>query len=300
MITAFVKIFAIGTDYIRDIFNEEVEITEKIDGSQFDFGNIGGIIHMRSKGAQLFVDNPEKMFAEGISYVESISDRLPEGKVFFCEYMKKPKHNTLKYDRIPKNHIMLFSVMNVATQSFEASGEWANILDIEHVPVLFNGKINCITDFAGILETKSVLGGANIEGVVVKNYFRRFLLGGQPMPLMAGKFVSESFKEVHRERWGEEEKGKNKLEVFFESFRTPARWGKAVQHLQEKGELENEPKDIGKLFKEVHTDIEAEEKEAVKDFLWRHFCGELKRKATAGMPEWYKNKLMESSFEEQP
>ena len=300
MIKAFTKIFAIGTDYIRDIFNEEVEITEKIDGSQFDFGNIGGIIHMRSKGAQLFVDNPEKMFAEGISYVESISDRLPEGKVFFCEYMKKPKHNTLKYDRIPKNHIMLFSVMNVATQSFEASGEWANMLDIEHVPVLFNGKINCITDFAGILETKSVLGGANIEGVVVKNYFRRFLLGGQPMPLMAGKFVSESFKEVHRERWGEEEKGKNKLEVFFESFRTPARWEKAVQHLQEKGELENEPKDIGKLFKEVHTDIEAEEKEAVKDFLWRHFCGELKRKATAGMPEWYKNKLMESSFKEQP
>ena len=32
MLTAFPKIFAIGTDYIKDIFEEEVEITEKLDG----------------------------------------------------------------------------------------------------------------------------------------------------------------------------------------------------------------------------------------------------------------------------
>ena len=297
MITAFVKIFAIGTDYIRDIFNEEVEITEKVDGSQFDFGKIGGKLYMRSKGAQLYVEHPEKMFSEGMSYIESIQDRLPEGKVFFCEYMKKPKHNTLKYDRIPRNHLMLFSVMELSRQAFEDSLPYADMLDIEHVPVLFNGKINCITDFAGVLDTKSVLGGVNIEGVVVKNYHRQFLLGGQPMPLMAGKFVSESFKEVHRERWGAEEKGKSRVETFFESFRTPARWEKAVQHLREKGELENEPKDIGKLFKEVQSDIEAEEKEAIKDFLWKEFSGEIKRKATAGMPEWYKTRLLERSFD---
>lgn len=296
MITAFTKIFAIGTDYIRDIFNEEVEITEKIDGSQFDFGKIDGKLHMRSKGAQLYAENHEKMFSEGQTYVESIQDRLPEGKVFFCEYLKKPKHNTLKYDRIPKNYIMLFSVMELSRQAFENSLPYADILDIEHVPVLFHGKINSATDLTGVLETKSVLGGCNIEGIVVKNYHRQFLLGGQPMPLMAGKFVSESFKEVHRNRWGTEEKGKNRMEVFFESFRTPARWEKAVQHLQEKGELENEPKDIGKLFKEVHIDIEAEEKEAIKDFLWKEYNGELKRRATGGMAEWYKNRLLERSF----
>lgn len=296
MITSFTKIFAIGTDYIRDIFNEEVEITEKIDGSQFDFGKIDGKLHMRSKGAQLYVEHPEKMFSEGMSYIESIQDRLPEGKVFFCEYLKKPKHNTLKYDRIPKNHIMLFSVMDFKKQSFEDTFPYIDTLDIEHVPVLFRGKINSVSDLTGVLETKSVLGGCNIEGVVVKNYHRQFLLGGQPMPLMAGKFVSEAFKEVHRERWGAEEKGKSRMEVFFESFRTPARWEKAVQHLQEKGELLNEPKDIGKLFKEVHTDIEAEEKEAVKEFLWREFSGELKRRAAGGMAEWYKERLLSRAF----
>ena len=300
MIKAFTKIFAIGTDYIRDIFNEEVEITEKIDGSQFDFGKIDGKLYMRSKGAMLFIENPEKMFAEGISYVESIQDRLPEGKVFYCEYMKKPKHNTLKYIRIPNNHLMLFSVMDIQKQSFEASVGWDGVLGIEHVPVIHCGKIESASELTDLLKKESVLGGVSIEGVVVKNYLRQFLLGGQPMPLMAGKFVSESFKEVHRERWGAEEKGKSRMETFFESFRTPARWEKAVQHLQEKGELDNEPKDIGKLFKEVQTDLEAEEKEAIKEFLWREFSGEIKRKASAGMAEWYKNKLMESSFEEQP
>lgn len=34
MIKAFPKIFSIGTDYIKDIFKEEVEITEKIDDSR--------------------------------------------------------------------------------------------------------------------------------------------------------------------------------------------------------------------------------------------------------------------------
>lgn len=46
MIRAFPKIFAIGQRYISDIFKDEVEISEKIDGSQFCFGKIGGQVHM--------------------------------------------------------------------------------------------------------------------------------------------------------------------------------------------------------------------------------------------------------------
>jgi len=107
VITAFPKIFAIGTDYIRDIFCEEVEVTEKIDGSQFAFGRVNGELYLRSKGAQLYTENPEKMFAEAIAYVGQIQDRLPEGMIFYAEYLKKPKHNTLKYERVPKNHLML-------------------------------------------------------------------------------------------------------------------------------------------------------------------------------------------------
>lgn len=296
-ITAYPKIFAIGTDYIRDIFNEDVEVTEKIDGSQFAFGRVNGELYMRSKGAQLFTENPEKMFAEAISYVEQIQDRLPEDMIFYAEYLKKPKHNTLKYERVPKNHLMLFGIMHISQKFHLNTGEYADMLDIECVPILHYGRLANAVELVALLERESVLGGAKIEGVVVKNFERRFLLGGQPMPLMAGKFVSENFKEVHRERWGAEEKGKSRMEVFFDSFRTSARWEKAVQHLSERGELENEPRDIGKLFKEVHMDIENEEMEAAKNWLWNEFKNELKRKATSGMPEWYKNRLLKNSFE---
>lgn len=297
MISSFPKIFAVGSTYIQDIFNEDVEISEKIDGSQMSFASINGHIYMRSKGAQLHSDNPEKMFAEGIDYIQQIRHLLPEGVVFYCEYLKKPKHNTLKYDRIPTNHLMLFGVMDTTQKFYLDLDQYAERLNIEPVPVIYRGKIENPTELFDMLERPSVLGGAKIEGVVVKNYYRKFLLGGQPMPLMAGKYVSEEFKEVHRNRWGKEETGKSKLETFFQSFRTEARWDKAIQHLAERGELENDPRDIGKLFKEVHSDIESEEKQEVMEYLWKEFSPELKRKAANGLPEYYKKRLLESSFE---
>lgn len=297
MLRAFPKIFAIGTDYIRDIFCDEVEITEKIDGSQFAFGKVGGQLFIRSKGAQLHVDNPEKMFSAGIDYVESIQHKLPEGVAFYGEYLKTPKHNTLKYDRIPRNHIMLFGASTPAGDLFDPRFfEYADKLDLETVP-RHTATIGSPDDLRSLLDRVSILGGANIEGVVVKNYQRKFLLGGQPMPLMAGKFVSEAFKEVHRGRWGAEEKGSSKWATFCMAFRTDARWHKAVQHLAESGELENSPRDIGKLLKEVNQDIEVEEKEAIKEFLWNEHKRDILKTATNGLPEWYKQQLLERSFQ---
>ena len=48
-IKSFPKIFELGTDYISLIADNEVEITEKIDGSQFVFGKIDGNLMTRSK-----------------------------------------------------------------------------------------------------------------------------------------------------------------------------------------------------------------------------------------------------------
>jgi hypothetical protein len=60
--------------------------------------------------------------------------------------------------------------------------------------------------------------------------------------------------------------------------------------------LANDPKDIGKLFREVQADIEAEEIDDVKEFLWKEYKGELMRRSTGGLPEWYKTRLTERSF----
>lgn len=300
MIKAFPKIFAIGQDYIVDLFQEEVEITEKIDGSQFAFGKLDGVLHLRSKGAIIYEANPPSMFKPIVDYVISIQDLLPDNTVFYGETLQNPKHNTLKYDRIPKNHFMLFGMClpgDKFIDDYETLAKAAELLEVEAVPLIHKGKIENALQIKDLLERESVLGGAQIEGVVCKNYQRPFLLGGQPIPLMMGKYVSESFKEVHREKWGEENTARGRFDVFKQSFRTEARWEKAIQHMSEKGELENSPRDIGKLLKEIHEDIAGEEMESIKNFLWSEFKGEIMRVATAGFPEWYKERLLEKSFE---
>lgn len=301
-IRAFPKIFTIGQDFIRDIFKEPVEVTEKVDGSQFNFGRVEGELCLRSKGKELFQDAPEKMFDKAVDYVLSIEDRIPDNTVFHAEYLRERKHNVLCYDRPPENNLILFGVSDTSMK-FESEHknlqEWAHVLGIEAVPMLYHGMVESLNQLTLLLEFESILGGTTVEGVVCKNYARPFLLGGQPMPVMMGKFVSEKYKEVHRKGWSDEFKTKNRWEIFMEGYRTEARWQKAVQHLADNGELENAPRDIGKLLKAVHLDIEEECKEDIKAFLWREFGSDLKRKAVAGLPEWYKEQLAKRSFEEQ-
>lgn len=300
MIKSFPKIFALGTDYINDIFDGSIEVTEKVDGSQFSFGLVNGELYMRSKGVMLYGDNPEKMFSEAVSQVENISHILPDDTIYYCEYLKKPKHNTLAYDRIPVNHLALFGVCSPSqkfTNNYRDLLDHAQHLGIDIVPLIYEGKINSMEEITAMLERDSFLGGAKIEGVVVKNYDKPFLLGGQPIPLMSGKYVSEQFKEKHKS-WGKEKTGKGRWDAFKEDYKTEARWLKSVHALRDKGDLENDPRDIGKLIKSIQQDITEEEKEEIKTFLWGEFGKEVLRSSVKGFPEWYKKYLLSKSFED--
>lgn len=296
MIKAFPKIFAIGTDYIKDIFQNDVEITEKIDGSQFSFGKVNGELYMRSKGCIQYKDKHDKMFSLAVSYALSIESLIPDGMVFYCEYLKTERHNILKYNRTPKNNLIMFGASSINDCFIHNWREYAKKFYIEAVPVLFQGKINSANEIIKLLETESILGGCKIEGFVVKNYEKPFLLGEQPIPLMCGKYVSESFKENHKENWGKEYSSKGKWETFLESFRTEALWNKSIQRLKEESKLENSPRDIGLILKEINKDIESEQKEDVKEFLWNEYKREIFANATRGLPEWYKEKLLKSNF----
>lgn len=295
-IKSFPKIFELGTDYISLIADNEVEITEKIDGSQFVFGKIDGNLMTRSKNCIIFEGENNKMFNLAIDYVISIEYKIPNNTIFYCEYLQKPKHNSLEYGRVPKNNLMLFGVCDSAEKFISEYNDllaFGELLDIEVVPLLYKGMINLkdIEFFNLLLDKESVLGKTKIEGFVVKNYKQAFLLGGQPIPLMAGKYVSEKFKEVNRSIWKTENRI-NRWKLFMEGYRTEARWLKSIQHLQEKNELENSPKDIGKLIEEIRNDITSEEKEIIKEFLWKEYSQELLREATKGLPEWYKKYLI--------
>lgn len=164
---------ASGRQAAFELFDGEVEISEKLDGSQLGLGKVNGELFVRSKGKEQDLDNPDMMFEKAVEYVKSIEDRLPDNMTFYGEYLQKPKHNTLAYDRTPKNGIALFGVYDSATREhfgMDVILDWAAKLDVDAVPLLYKGTSSPEEVLELVKDRVSYLGGQNIEGVVVKAY----------------------------------------------------------------------------------------------------------------------------------
>lgn len=292
---SYPKIYALGHKAIAELFLDGVLVEEKIDGSQFSFGRFGGELRTRSKGAQINPDIPEQMFKEAVEIVRELD--LVDGHTYRAEYLKKPKHNTLAYDRIPNKHLIIFDINSAEEEylSYERKSEEAARLGLEVVPVLHRGRVDSPDALLAFLERTSILGGQKIEGIVIKNYFRF----GPDKKVLMGKYVSEAFKEVHGGEWRENNPtNRDVIDRLILMYRTPARWAKAVQHLRDAGKLTDSPKDIGPLIKEVQADVEAECADEIKEQLYRHAIPHIRRAISGGLPEWYKQELMKSQFAE--
>lgn len=294
---SYPSIFNVGHKAVADIFTDDVLIEEKVDGSQFSFGLFDDGLRVRSKGQVMLVDAPDKMFQRAVDAVKGLP--LTPGWTYRAEYLMKPKHNTLAYDRIPAQHLIVFDINSSQEEylSWETKAKEAERLGLETVPCLFYGRITNVEQVKALLDTVSVLGGQRIEGVVVKNYAR---FGPDKKALMA-KHVSEAFKEIHKIEWKlANPKSGDILDTLIDAFRTPARWAKAVQHLRDEGRLEGSPRDIGALFKEVPGDVQKECEEEMKAMLFRWAWPRVQRGITAGLAEWYKEQLLASQFEALP
>ncbi len=294
---SYPKVFALGHRAITDLLDGIVLIQEKVDGSQFSFGvNEAGAVHVRSKGRVFDVDLPDGMFTLAAARVKELAPSLVPGWTYRGEYLNKPKHNALAYDRTPRGNIILFDV----STGVEAYLGYAQLeaeaarLGLEVVPTLYHGpgRLLAIDDIAALLDGTSVLGGMR-EGVVIKNY-TRFSEDGHAL---MGKFVSEVFKEVHRRDWTKSNPSSGDiLDQLLEQFRTEARWVKAVQHLREAGVLQTDPRDIGPLMAEAKRDFLEECEVEVKGMLWAWAKKKVLDRVTRGLPEWYKKQLLEGQF----
>jgi hypothetical protein len=296
-ISSYCEVYQLGHRSIKDIFSSEVVLEEKIDGSSFSFGVLGDELVCRSKGKQLIVDAPEKMFTKAIATAQRIMPELHKDWIYRGEFLEKPKHNTLKYSRVPDGNIIIYDIM-VAPEDYlgpQEKVEECRRLGLECVPLLAKGKIDNLEMFKEFLEQESILGGTKIEGIVIKNYS----LFTQSKKAMMGKYVSEAFKEVHDKDWKTRNPhGKDLVFMLTEKYHTEARWQKAIQHLRDAGALEGSPKDIGLLIREVPADILKECETEIRDVLFKHFWPQIARGVTRGLPEFYKEQLAESTFQE--
>lgn len=290
------QIFALGHKALESLLKDPVLIEEKVDGSQFSFGIFKGELRCRSKGCNIFLDAPTSMFIPAVEYVKSVSNLLCDGWTYRAEFVGKPKHNVLAYDRIPKNGIIIFDINSAHEEylSYDEKVQEAARLDLETVPRLYEGMLDGYQRFQMLLETVSVLGGQKVEGVVVKNYTRF----GRDKKVLMGKFVSEFFKEVHQAEWKTQNTNHNDILLRMEmKYKTPARWAKAVQHLHEAGVLEQSPRDIGLLIKEVGNDIFKECESEIMAELKEWAMPQIRRLVIRGLPEWYKEELAKAQFD---
>jgi hypothetical protein len=288
------KIYNVGHRIVADIFKDPVQIEEKVDGSQFSFGVYDGELRMRSRGKQIDIDAPDNLFVMGVAYVKSIADRLEDGFTYRCEYLCRPKHNSIAYDNMPTNMLVLFDV-DIGEQNYllpEDRKAWAEELEIDCIPVFHQDiVIENPEQFRELLETESFLGGAKVEGVVIKNYTKFDVYG----KTLRAKYVSEAFKELNDKT--------HKVAKHMEIKATIAgilsnekRYLKAVQALRDEGRLEHDVKDIGNIFKQVSKDLDEECEDMVKDMLYQWAKKDIIKMASRGIPDWYKNWLLEEQF----
>lgn len=295
------KIIAYGTHPTAGILDGEVEVTEKVDGSQFGFGwDDQGRIVTRSKGRMLD-ENCDKLFKMAWLYItkklESFGPPPATPIYFYAEVLASPKHNTLAYERAPKNNLALYAAMDEhgVWMSYEDLEEWAKDLEIDVVPLIYKGPGMQIPEMSEMLERDSYLGAEKIEGVVIKRHDKLIQIGPTVQPCWA-KYVRADFKERNHAAWDGKAKGaKYGLEELLVTYCTEARWEKAIHRLRDEGKLTQEMRDLALLVPEIQRDLVEEELEGFGRELAVMFEGRLRRAATAGFPEYYRARLTEST-----
>lgn len=302
MIHSYPSIYAFGHAEIDDLLNHPVIVEEKIDGSQISFWKReDGELEMRSKGAQINMFAPEGMFNKAVEYAKSVADMMVAGIVYRGEFLAKPKHNVLCYNRVPRNNIIIFDADD-GQQAFAkirtAKEMLAEGIGLETVPLIYSGMITSPEQIREFLELESCLGGQKIEGVVIKP--ADYDLWGKDKKLLMGKFVSEHFKEVHKKEWKQEHATPSQgdiIKTITDQYTNAARWQKAIIHAAEAGTLQNAPQDIGPLMKDIPDDILKECEDEIKEILFKWAWPQIRRQVTHGFPDWYKDQLLKKQFE---
>jgi len=143
---------------IEKLLDEEIEITEKLDGSRFlvQVAEGGTFIYFKRKDMSISkIDRAlSKYYEKAINHFENFNEekisQIPEGWRFGMEYFPNLQPVTITYDRLPLNNLVLTDIqvkdprdktIDIITDK-ETLSKWADILEIENPPIVYEGKLN--------------------------------------------------------------------------------------------------------------------------------------------------------------
>eukprot|EP01090_Pellita_catalonica_P020012 TRINITY_DN696_c0_g1_i1.p2 TRINITY_DN696_c0_g1~~TRINITY_DN696_c0_g1_i1.p2 ORF type:complete len:337 (-),score=60.06 TRINITY_DN696_c0_g1_i1:2034-3044(-) len=292
-------------------------VEEKIDGSQLSFAwdSAAQTVLFRNKNSASFLSGEapylNKTFGKTMASLLPIGSLLNSDYVYHGEAMRSSRHNRLLYQRAPRRYFILFDIKDKQTGhylSYEEKCKEAKRLDLE-IPSLYlegagiDSAERAIAKIMAMIEKgdlESALGG-NPEGIVIKNYTNVKNETGRP-PML--KSVRTEFKEAVARKFTSAEKRfkitpsttvAELCQYMGGCYNTEARWQKAVQHLDETGQLhatEGEMKAFGKdvklLVQELDRDLFKEYEEEIKVDLLSELFPRIAAEGRKGFTAFYR------------
>jgi len=139
-------------EILSDILTKEIIVYEDIQGSKIWVNWNGKEFKIKSKSLSNEPINiidlaMQNYYNPAINYLSSLDDRvksLLNKKWWFCfEYFPDEQPANIEYDRIPKNKLVLTFINKKGKYKFdiEEMSEYARLLDVDMIPVIFQGKL---------------------------------------------------------------------------------------------------------------------------------------------------------------
>lgn len=306
-LSGYPKVFNLGTPAALGVFSGDYCIEEKIDGSQFSFGVDGeGVLHCRSKGAVIDINNPPNLFATAVDTARQLAGQglLSTAWTYRAEAVQSKRHNAITYGRAPDAGMILFDIQNARGMFIHPDDKHgrARLLGLECVQRLgYEFGPPSEAGLAALLHQESMLGGAKVEGVVFKNYSQPSAYGPMAFDVTFVKYVNPAFRELNDTRQKSEWSmaAADVVGAMLSTFNREAIWKKAVQHLGDDGQLQYAPQDIPALLKEINIDFESENRAVIEAMLYKKFRDKIMKGLTAGFAEWWKAELAKSALAEE-
>lgn len=297
VVPAYPKVTSDGKLRLWSERNKDWWIEEKLDGSQLSvYVRDDRKLGFQNRGRELNQEAPGWVFEAAMGALSSLRDKFNPAYVYHGECIVRPKHNVVRYGRVPRFYFVLFDVQDRDTRQAmdrNAMEMEAHRIGIECTPVLYRNTDPAVQPGAmadALIEAMipgcSLLGGDDKpEGVVIKHH--QYVKRDKPAQTKI-KVVREEFKEEHRRPTTAKTKHvfdpEASLDRIMSFFPVDARWNKATQRLRDAGTItgdpENEERERGAIREEARRDFKDECKETLKALLWAEFGQHLTQRIT--------------------
>jgi hypothetical protein len=149
-----------GQQFLDDLFGKDLTVSEKLNGMSFSFEKsiFDGSLSFYKRDQVNPISKIDrvlmKYYESPISHIQELPeltlDEIPSGWRFGMEFFINPSPVLVSYQRIPKNglvltHIVVKNEFGDVERTIVEKDEldyWADLLDVEQPPIIFQGKLS--------------------------------------------------------------------------------------------------------------------------------------------------------------